>query len=129
MTTAPPDAADYEWPHPPTLADRQRRYLKVREHTLSTAAIVTLDRFVEQARYVLGEAGELRYAVRDYVLALDAAQFEDDPAAFAVDELQHVRHEIADVVLAATALAGMLPGGVTVERCIDEKTEADRGRG
>jgi hypothetical protein len=40
-----------------------------------------------------------------------------------------VRHEIADVVLAATTLAGMLPGDVTVEACIDEKTEADRGRG
>jgi hypothetical protein len=53
----------------------------------------------------------------------------DEPAAPAVDELRHVRHEIADVVLAATTLAGMLPGDVTVEACIAEKTEADRGRG
>lgn len=111
------------------LAAALARYLEVRQHTLSTAHLTGLDQLVAEARYVRGEATELRDAVDDYVAARNFAQFEADPESFGVGELRDVRYEIADVVLAATCLAGMLPGDVTVEACIAEKTEHDRGRG
>ena len=112
-----------------SLAERQARYFEVRGHMPSSAAVVTLDRFNVQARVVRGEVAELRNAVLDYVDDLNAAQHEPDPAAAAADALREVRHEIADVVIAVARLASMLPGDVTVEACIEEKIDADRGRG
>jgi NTP pyrophosphatase (non-canonical NTP hydrolase) len=98
-----------------TLAEQLENYLTVRQHTLSTAHLSGADQFIAEAEYILGEAQELLDAVNDLFM----------PAT--VDVMACVRHELADVVLAATCLAGMF--GVTVEDCIAEKTEADRGRG
>lgn len=101
----------------PTLAQRQARYLAVRQHTLSTDGMDYDEAIVAQAEYVLGEAAELFVAVKRQ----EVNTFTPGQTAW------HTRHEIADVVLATVTLANLL--GVTVEDCIDEKTEADRGRG
>jgi NTP pyrophosphatase (non-canonical NTP hydrolase) len=95
-------------------------YLAIRGHTLSTAHLTGAEQLVAEARYVLGEAGELRDAVAVYWHAALEAKVDEGHRS-------DVRAEIADVVLSATALAGFL--GVSVEECIAEKTEADRGRG
>lgn len=94
-------------------------YLAARGHALSTAALHGTDRFRSQAAYVLGEARELRDAVTD------AAR--EQPTDMDGVWWQHARHELADVVLSAAVLARYLR--TTVETCIAEKTEADRGRG
>lgn len=111
----------------PTLAELHACYLEVRQHTLSTANLDYLPKLRAQARYVRGEANELSDSVADYCDALLLARYESVPEAFTVDELAHVRHEIADVTLATVTLANIV--GVTVEACIAEKTEHDRGRG
>jgi NTP pyrophosphatase (non-canonical NTP hydrolase) len=109
------------------LAAKLALYLATRQHTLSTADLTGADQWCAEASYVVGEADELHKAI-DQLCALEegpADQADDDQW----DAAQRaVRHELADVVLAATALAGMLPGGVTIEACIAEKTEADRPR-
>jgi hypothetical protein len=104
------------------LAEFLAHYLDVRQHTLSTAHLTGSQQLDAEAMYVRGEAEELESAVTVLI---------EHPATvgYRPELLRGVRHEIADVVLAATALAGMLPGPVTVEACIAEKTEADRGRG
>lgn len=104
------------------LADQLATYLATRQHTLSTAHLTGMDQLLAEAVYIRDEGQELY----DAVIALALA----DARGEATDEhWQHVRHEIADAVLAPTTLAGFLPGGVTVEGCIAEKTAADRGRG
>lgn len=99
----------------PTLAELQQRYLEVRQHTLSIDGKPWTEAVLAQARYVVGEAKELDDAVNDLFAPAN------------VDVGQCIRHEIADVVLATVTLANLL--GVTVEACIAEKTEHDRGRG
>jgi NTP pyrophosphatase (non-canonical NTP hydrolase) len=89
------------------LATLQAGYLAARQHT------VNQDTPCGQAAYVLGEAAELAVACKR------ADALNGWPA--------FVRHEIADVVLAVVTLANMLD--LTVEDCIAEKTEHDRGRG
>jgi NTP pyrophosphatase (non-canonical NTP hydrolase) len=106
-----------------SLADMLANYLTVRQHTLSTAHLTGADQLRSEAEYVRGEAREL---VGEVAVLCDRLGRGGAREATA---LKRVRHELADVVLAATALAGMLPGGATVEDCIAEKTEADRGRG
>jgi hypothetical protein len=106
-------ARDFRGPSP--LAELQDRYLEVRRHTLSTAGLTGDLRLLAQAHYVRDEADELVDAVEDLFAPAN------------VDVMECVRHEIADVVLAAVTLANIV--GVTVEACIVEKTEADRGRG
>ncbi|HEX5347825.1 MAG TPA: hypothetical protein VFW64_12125 [Pseudonocardiaceae bacterium] len=96
-------------------------YLAARGHSLSTAALSGTGRLRSQAEYVLGEARELRDAVDD--AARQRPDVGDDSAGW----WPHARHELADVVLAAAVLARYLD--TTVEQCIAEKTEADRGRG
>lgn len=108
------------------LAEALDTYLTTRQHTLSTAHLSGFDQLLAEADYVFGEARELRDAVRELALLHDGSLRTEPERAVL---WTHVRHEIADVVLAATTLAGMLPGDVTVEACIAEKTEADRGRG
>lgn len=103
------------------LAAQLANYLKARQHTLSTAHLDGIEKIKAEASYVFGEAAELRGAVQD-LATFDEWGTEPPPAL-----LDHVRHELADVVLAATTLAGFL--GTTVEECIAEKTEKDRGRG
>ena len=98
-----------------TLAEKLANYLMVREHTLSTAHLSGATKIIAEAEYVHGEAKELLDAVNDLYAPAN------------VDVMECVRHEIADVVLATTCLAGYL--GVTIEDCIAEKTEHDRGRG
>lgn len=98
------------------LAAAHAAYLGARQHTIRSKTPA------EQARYVHGEALELVEAVDDLADRMPSARRSGKTAALA-----HARHEIADVVLAAVTLASML--GVTVEQCIAEKTEADRGRG
>jgi len=107
------------------LAEALDTYLTVRQHTLSTAHLTGVVQLQAEAAYVLGEARELQGAID--ALALGMAAGVSDGALALIWE--HVRHEIADVALAVTTLAGFLPGDVTVEGCIAEKTEADRGRG
>lgn len=98
-------------PTPATLEDRLVNYLTVRNHTLTTAHLSGKPQLVAEAKYVQGEANEL----------VEAAE------ALPLGGYLKVRREIADVVLAATTMARYL--GTTVEACIEEKTEADRGRG
>jgi len=107
---------------PVTLADLLERYLTERQHTINTAHLPYLQKIRAEADYVHGESEELRDAVLAYV---DALNGWSGPTV--EEALAHVRHELADVVLAATVLAGFL--GTTVEACIAEKTERDRGRG
>lgn len=95
-------------------------YLTDRGHTLSFAELSGPDRLRSQAEYVLGEARELRDAVSD-------ATRERPDMADSGGWWLHARHELADVVLSAAVLARYL--GTSVEACIAEKTEADRGRG
>jgi hypothetical protein len=104
------------------LAALQAKYLAVREHTLSTAHLTGREQLEAEAEYVYGEARELRDAVLDWVA-------RDEPWDAAGVFETHIRHELADHVLSAATLANMLPGDVTIEACIAEKTEADRGRG
>jgi len=104
------------------LASQLGQYLEARQLTLSTSPLTSAEQLLAGAEYVLGEAVELR----DAVVALVQAQEEGEATA---EHVRNVRHEIADVALADAVLAGMLPGTVTVEACIAEKTEADRGRG
>lgn len=109
----------------PDLAAQLANYLAVRQHTLSTAGLTGPDQVTAEAAYVVGEARELQRAVNDLALAWVCGD-----AAEHVDALMgKVRDEVADTVLAATALAGMLPGQVPVEECITAKTAADKGRG
>lgn len=100
------------------MAAQLANYLKVREHTLSTAALMGDAQLLAEAVYVLGEARELHDAVE----ALTRSNMDGLSRC-----REHVRHEIADVALSNAALATMF--NVTVEDCIAEKTEADRGRG
>lgn len=95
------------------LAALHARYLELRQHTLSTDGM-DFDEAVEaQAAYVLGEAAEL------------AVSCKGGTGGWGVS--RHTRCEIADVALSLVTLANLL--GVTVEDCIAEKTEEDRGRG
>lgn len=105
-------------PARPTLAELQQRYLEVRQHTPSTAGLPLDEKLIAQARYVLCETWELLDAVEGLAVVDRLAQ---------AGARAGVRHEIADVVISATVLAGYL--GTSVEACIAEKTEADRGRG
>lgn len=98
----------------PDLAAQQANYLAVRQHTLSTDGMEHEAAIEAQALYVLGEAAELHVACKHSTDGWGGTA-------------KHWRHEIADVVLATVTLANIL--GVTVEDCIAEKTEADRGRG
>ena len=100
---------------PSPLAELQANYLMARGHTPSTAGKPFMDALLGQAAYVQGEAKELEDACSDLFM----------PAS--VDVVECIRHEIADVALATVTLANIL--GVTVEDCIAEKTEHDRGRG
>lgn len=109
-------------PHPSPLTGLLHQYLTTRQHTLSTAHLTGMEQMVAEAEYVLKEATELR----DAMLALAAADAQGEATE---DHWRHVRHEVADVTLADTTFAWLMPGGVTVEACIEEKTEADRGRG
>lgn len=102
-----------------TLAERLKQYLNAREHTLSTDGLPWAEQMREEAAYIISEACELQDAVRDMVWS--------NSEQLAPGYQLHVRNEIADVVLAATCLAGIF--GVNVEDCIIEKTEQDRGRG
>lgn len=104
------------------LASQLGRYLEARQLTLSAAPLTGVEQLRAGAEYVLGEAIELR----DAVVALLEAQERGEVTA---EHVRNVRHEIADVALADTALAAMMPGTVTVEACILEKAETDRGRG
>jgi NTP pyrophosphatase (non-canonical NTP hydrolase) len=104
------------------LAGQLARYLEARQLTLSTSQLPGIEQLLAGAAYVLGEADELHRAV----LALSEAH---DRGEVTAEHLRNVRHEIADVTLADAVVAGMMPGTVTVEACIAEKTEADRGRG
>ncbi|MEO7261558.1 MAG: hypothetical protein ABI047_09945 [Jatrophihabitantaceae bacterium] len=104
------------------LAGQLAQYLEARQLTVSTAQLPGVEQLLAGAAYVLGEAIELH----DAVVALSEAHERGEVTAA---HLRDVRHEIADVILADTALAAMMPGTVTVEACIAEKTEADRGRG
>lgn len=116
------------------LAEQLERYLTVRQHTLSTAHLCGFEKLIAEARYIVGEANELLDAVEGAARLWDTCS--DSGRGLL---LLGIRKEIADVTLADTTLAGMLsgmvlPGGwqvgsVTVEGCIAEKTEADRGRG
>lgn len=99
----------------PSLADRHFRYLMLRRHALSTAGKPFRERVRAQADYITGEAIELSDAVMAYALSSTSASE------------RAVLHELADVVLAAVTLANYL--GVSVEQCIELKTQADRGRG
>ncbi len=83
------------------------------------------DALCAQAAYVEGEARELHKAADMLATELDSPEPGD--ADWIEDRRRAARHEVADVVLSAVTLANIL--GVTVEDCIDEKTEADRGRG
>lgn len=116
------------WPLPiveaSSLAAMQENYLAVRQHTLSTAHLTGADQLMAEAEYVLGEARELDDAVAE-LCDDDWRHGEYGPARDGL--LREVRHEIADVALAIATLAKFLD--VTVEDCIAEKTEADRGRG
>lgn len=106
------------------LATQLAWYLETRQHTLSTAHLPHLAKLRGEADYVRGEADELRDAVCHYVGLLTNPRGSN----VGVEQAEaHVRHELADTVLAATVLAGFL--GTTVEACIAEKTELDRGRG
>lgn len=102
---------------PRDLAALAAGYLAARRHTLSTARLDAGARLIEQARYVRGEVDELREA-------LEALVDEPGPRE---SKLQHARHEVADVAISLAVLAGYLR--TTVEACIAEKTNADRGRG
>lgn len=108
----------------PSLASLHTHYLAVRQHTLSTDGLPLPDQIRAEGEYVEGEARELREAAAYLAAEVDVPKH---PADAILDAHRHVRHEIADVVLAATTFAKIL--GVTVEQCIAEKTEADRGRG
>lgn len=108
------------------LAGQLARYLETRQHTLSTAHLPYREKLLGEAEYVLGEAGELRDAMVDLFAGLVIEQ-ADGTVTVSDGRLRHVRHELADVVLAATVLAGFLD--TTIEACIAEKTELDRGRG
>ena len=94
---------------PTDLKSQHARYLTERGHTINQTTLIG------QAEYVLGEVQELCDAVGDL------AQYDG------YAERWQVECELADVVLSAVTLANML--GVTIEYCIAEKTEADRGRG
>jgi NTP pyrophosphatase (non-canonical NTP hydrolase) len=104
------------------LAGQLARYLEARQLTISTEHLTGVEQLLTGAKYVLGEAIELH----DAVVALAEAHERGEVTA---EHLRNVRHEIADVTLADAVLAGMMPGTITVEACIAEKTEADRGRG
>ena len=97
-----------------TLAELHARYLAARQHTLSTDGMDRDAAIEAQALYVLGEASELHAACKHGTGGWGGTA-------------RHWRCEIADVVLATVSLANIL--GVTVEDCIAEKTEEDRGRG
>jgi hypothetical protein len=97
-----------------TLAEMQSKYLAARGLTISTAGKPFMTAMAGQATYVLSEAKELYDAVSDLFATAN------------VDMAECIRHEIADVVLATVTLANIMC--VTVEDCIAEKTEADRGR-
>lgn len=83
-----------------TLDDRLTNYLSARE--------VELPNGVVHARKVLEEAGELIEAL-------------------ALGHHKHIMAELADVIH-ATALVAR-GEGVSLEECMDYKTELDRGRG
>jgi NTP pyrophosphatase (non-canonical NTP hydrolase) len=116
------------------LQNQLDRYLLERQHNLSTAHLTGFDLLETQAEYVLSEAQELLDAVRDA-----RTRWPEVVRRGRVNLLEAIRAEIADVALADTAFAMLLegcelPGGweiglVTVEGCIREKIEADRGRG
>jgi NTP pyrophosphatase (non-canonical NTP hydrolase) len=108
------------------LAKLQARYVEVRQHTLSTDGLPFYEAIYAQADYVLDEARELESAAED-LANVPLVTDETGRPLTAEELLTATRHEIADVVLAAVTLANIL--GVTVEACIVEKTEADRGRG
>lgn len=129
-----PTVADLERP-PAALADLLAAYLEARQHTLSTAHLTGWDQLLAEASYVLGEALELRDAVMGALYTWHLAGPERR-----VELMRAIGHEVADVALADTTFAEILGKPewavwmaslepVTVERCIAEKTEADRGRG
>lgn len=111
----------------PTLDQRLQHYLSEREHVLSTAHLSGMRQLLAEADYVVGEAKELRLAIEALADAYAARDAELIEAAWT-----KVYHEIADVTLADTTLAGFcanLRPGLTVENCIVQKTIHDKGRG
>ena len=107
--------------HPELLEDQLATYLAVREKTLKFATYPTPEAITAQADYVCGEAEELTQA------AWTVRQIDNNPGTADECTWRSVRLELADVVLACATLARYLD--TTVEECIAEKTEADRGRG
>lgn len=104
------------------LAAQLATYLATRGHTLSTAQLTRMDQLLAEAAYVRDQGQELY----DAVVALALA----DARGKATEEhWRHVRHEVAEVTLADTAFAGMMPSDITVEACIAEKTATNQGRG
>jgi hypothetical protein len=99
----------------PSLEALLTNYLALRQKELSYAALPPAERLKAQADYVRREAQELVDGVTDWI-------------AGHPDGLRPVRLETGDVALAVTTFARYLDD-VTVEDCIAEKTEADRGRG
>lgn len=96
----------------------QAAYLESRGHVLSIDGLPFEKALEAQGKYVLGEALELHGAVFE---VLSASGDEQQDAAN-----EHLRHEIADVVLAVVTLANV--AGWFVEDCIGMKTEKDRDR-
>jgi len=113
------------------LIDQLNTYLRVREHTLSTAKLAYPLNLLAEADYVIGEAEELKEAVTELFVYLSrhlAAGTKPDYAA-TLTLLAHVRAEVSDVLISTTALCTMIPGGVSPEECIVYKTNLDEGRG
>jgi hypothetical protein len=102
-----------------TLDELLTNYLAARGVDLDRSTTDPRSAVLAQADYVRTEVNELHDAVADW--------YADGEVGHEAKRLRPVRHEIADVVLAATRLARLV--GTTVEDCIDEKTEHDRGRG
>lgn len=100
------------------MEDRLAEYLNARGIAFPLAQMPLDEAVSTQSTYIHGEAEELLSAVGEW---LDAGADADNSHVGAM------RQELADVVLACAVLAEEL--GTTVEACIHEKTEADRGRG
>lgn len=107
------------------VAVRLAHYHAARGITLPYAGMPLNEAVSDQATYVHGECKELLDAVDAWLAG--PASFDGDPHDIDAHTLRAIRLEIADVVLACAVLADQID--TTVEACIDEKMEADRGRG
>jgi hypothetical protein len=109
----PPERCEHQYPDRcrctasrPSLAEQQARYLEVRQHTLSTAGLDTLDAL--RRKPLRRRRGEELGDAGDYLAKRCGPARRAAACRLRRRRAQHVRHEIADVVLAATTLAGML---------------------